>query len=207
MLTSKPSALRTATLPLRALPREGRNVVEKIKDIKDEMLMQIEQDMHEGGAERIDPKMIDGIKDLAEAEKACWEAEYYRSVTEAMEEGSMGYDDGMGYARGGRGGSGYSRGGQGGSGYNQGGRGYRRASGYEQGGYGYEQGRRGYRRGYRGQPRDSQGQYTSRRGYRRMEGGYGHDDMLMEVRQMMETADPQEREQLKMQLRQMTEQM
>lgn len=182
-------------------------MVEKIKDIKDEMLMQVEQDMHEGGAERIDPKMIDGIKDLAEAEKACWEAEYYRSVTEAMEDGQMGYDDGMGYARGGRGGSGHARGNQGGSGYEQGGYGYERGRGYRRG---YNQGRgyeRGGRRGYRGQPRDSQGQYTSRRGYRRMDGGYGHDDMLMEVRQMMETADPQEREQLKMQLRQMTEQM
>lgn len=175
-------------------------MVEKLKDLKDELLMQAEQDMHEGG--NVDPKMIDSIKDLAEAEKACWEAEYYRSVTEAMEDGAMGYDDGMmydgmGYARQG-GGSGSGRGsrggGQGGSGYEQG-RGYRR--GYERSG----------RRGYRGQSRDSMGRYTSRRGYRRMEGGYGHDDMLMEVRQMMQTADPQEREQLKMQLRQMTEQM
>ena len=30
-------------------------------------------------------KLADIIKDLAEAEKECWEAEYYRSVTEAME--------------------------------------------------------------------------------------------------------------------------
>ena len=28
------------------------------------------------------------VKDLAEAEKSCWEAEYYRSVAEAMEGGS-----------------------------------------------------------------------------------------------------------------------
>lgn len=186
-------------------------MVEKIKDIKDEILTQVEEDMHEGGADQIDPKMIDQIKDLAEAEKSCWEAEYYRSVSEAMEDGSMGYEGGqgyreeMGYAQGGRGGRGYAQGGrggsQGGSGYRQGGRGYRR--GYEQGS-GYE---RGGRRGYRGQSRDSQGRYTSRRGYRRMEGGYGHDDMLMDVRQMMESADPQEREQLKQQLRQMAEQM
>ena len=152
-------------------------MVEKIKDLKDEMLMQAEQDMHEGG--RVDPETIDGIKDLAEAEKACWEAEYYRSVTEAMEDGKSGYDDGMGYPRGG----------------NQGSmRGYRR---------GYE---RESRRGYRGQSRDSQGRYTTRRGYRRME-NYGHQDMMAEVRQMMETADPQEREQLKMQLRQMMTEM
>lgn len=157
-------------------------MVERIKDLKDELLMQAEQDMHDGG--RVDPEAIDGIKDLADAEKLCWEAEYYRSVTEAMEDGQMGYDDGMGY-RGGRGGMGYDR--QGGS--NQG-RGYRR---------GYE---RESRRGYRG--RDSMGRYTSRRGYRRME-NYGHQDMMAELRQMMETADPQEKEQLKMQLRQMTE--
>lgn len=159
-------------------------MVEKIKDLKDDLLMQAEQDMHEGG--RVDPETIDGIKDLAEAEKACWEAEYYRSVTEAMEDGQMGYDDGMGYARGGNRG-GYARGGQG---------------GYERGG------RRGYeresRRGYRG--RDSQGRYTSRRGYRRME-NYGHTDMMAEIRQMVETADPQEREQLKTQLRQMMTEM
>lgn len=152
-------------------------MVEKIKDLKDEMLMQAEQDMHEGG--RVDPETIDGIKDLAEAEKACWEAEYYRSVTEAMEDGKAGYDDGMGYSRVG----------------NQGSmRGYRR---------GYE---RESRRGYRGQQRDSQGRYTSRRGYRRME-NYGHQDMMAEIRQMMETADPQEREQLKTQLRQMMTEM
>lgn len=160
-------------------------MVEKIRDLKDEILSQAEQDMHEGG--RVDPQDIDNIKDLAEAEKACWEAEYFRGVAEAMEDGSMGYDDGMGY----RGGYGYERGGR---------RGYNRGRGYEQGG------RRGYRRGYRGQPRDSQGQYTSRRGYRRME-SYGHQDMMAEIRQMMETANPQEKEQLKMQLRQMMTEM
>lgn len=162
-------------------------MVERIKDLKDELLMQAEQDMHENGS--VDHMTIDDIKDLAEAEKSCWEAEYYRSVTEAMEDGKMGYDGGMGY-RGNRGGMGYGQG-QGGS--NQG-RGYRR---------GYE---RESRRGYRGQPRDSMGRYSSRRGYRRME-NYGHDDMMQEVRQMMETADPQEREQLKMQLRQMMTEM
>lgn len=161
-------------------------MVEKIKDLKDELLMQAEQDMHDNGM--VDPQAIDNIKDLAEAEEKCWKAEYYRSITEAMEDEQMGYDDGMGYARGGRGGIGYDRG-QGGSGQ---GRGYRR---------GYE---RESRRGYRGQSRDSMGRYTSRRGYRRMD-GYGHQDMMAELRQMMEQADPQEKEQLKMQLRQMTE--
>lgn len=161
-------------------------MVEKIKEIKDQALRRMEQSINERGIERADVgemgKLADVVKDLAEAEKSCWEAEYYRSVTEAMEDGSMGYEDGMGYARGNR--RGYAQG-QGGS------QGYRR---------GYEQGQ-----GYRGQPRDSQGQFTSRSGYRRMDGGYGHDDMMQEVRQMMQSADPQERERLKSQLRQMAE--
>lgn len=165
-------------------------MVEKIKDLKDDLLVQAEEDMHANG--RVDPETIDSIKDLAEAEKACWEAEYYRSVTEAMEDGQMGYDDGMGY-RGNRGGMGYDR--QGGSSQ---GRGYRR---------GYE---RESRRGYRNQSRDTMGRYTSRRGYRRTD-RYGHDDMMQDIRemagQMMQTADPQEKEQLKMQLRQMADQM
>ena len=176
-------------------------MVEKIASLKDEILMQAEQEMHDTG--QVNPESIDAVKDLAEAEKACWEAEYYRAVTEAMEDGQMGYDDGMGYDRGGRGGSGYAQGGRGTYGYEQG--------GYERGGRrGYNQGGRGYRRGYRGQSRDSMGRYTSRRGYRRME-SYGHQDMMQDIKQMaqqmMETADPQEKEQLKMQLRQMTEQM
>jgi hypothetical protein len=155
-------------------------LVEKIASLKDEILMQAEQEMHDTG--QVNPESIDAVKDLAEAEKACWEAEYYRTVTEAMEDGKSGYDDGMGYSR------------RGGMGYDRQGRGYRR---------GYE---RESRRGYRGQSRDSMGRYTSRRGYRRMD-GYGHTDMMAEVRQMMETADPQEREQLKMQLRQMMTEM
>lgn len=152
-------------------------MVEKIKDLKDEILMQAEQEMHDTG--QVNPESIDAVKDLAEAEKSCWEAEYYRTVTEAMEDGKAGYDDGMGYTR------------RGGMGYDRQGRGYRR---------GYE---RESRRGYRGQSRDSMGRYTSRRGYRRE--SYGHDDLMQEVKQLMQTADPQEREQLKMQLRQMTE--
>lgn len=158
-------------------------MVEKIADLKDQMLMRMEGEISERGIENADVntlgKIADQIKDLAEAEKSCWEAEYYRTVTEAMEDGKAGYDDGMGYTR------------RGGMGYDRQGRGYRR---------GYE---RESRRGYRGQSRDSMGRYTSRRGYRRE--SYGHDDLMQEVKQLMQTADPQEREQLKMQLRQMTE--
>ncbi len=145
-------------------------MVEKIKEIKDQALRRMEQSINERGIERADVgemgKLADVVKDLAEAEKSCWEAEYYRSVTEAMGDGTMGYDDGMGYSRGGQG----RRNGQGGMGYNP--------------------------------NRDSMGRYA-RRGYR--QDRYGHDDMMQEVRQMMEAADPQERERLRMQLRQMTE--
>lgn len=145
-------------------------MVEKLKDIKDELLMQVERDMNEG--RNADPKTIDSIKDLAEAEKSCWEAEYYRAVTEAMEDGSMGYEDGMNYDG------------------NAGNRG------------GNRQGYRRGRRGYRGQSRDSMGRYT-RRGYRN--GRYGHDDMMQEIKDMLMTADPQEKEQLKQKLRQMAD--
>lgn len=75
-------------------------MVDKIYEIKNKVLGQIEQDMREKGPSRIDGDMVDMVKDLAEAEKCCWEAEYYRSVVEAMGGGSgygmsgsqMGYD-------------------------------------------------------------------------------------------------------------------
>lgn len=169
-------------------------MVERIKETKDQILERMEQTINERGIDRVDVnemgKLADIVKDLAEAEKACWEAEYYMSVTEAMDE--YGYEEEMGYAQGGEGG-----GSQGGSGYR---RGYRKGG---EGGSG--QGGSGYRRGYRGQSRDSQGRYTSRRGYRRNR--YGHDDMIQDIRDMMQNADPQEKEQLKQQLRKMTNEM
>lgn len=162
-------------------------MVEKIKETKDQVLQKMEQAIAERGVERMDVaemgRLADIVKDLAEAEKSCWEAEYYRSVTEAMEDESMGYDGGMGYE-------------DGGYGYSQGGS----QNGSQGGSHGGSRGgRSGYRRGYRGQSRDSMGRYTSRRGYR-----YGHSsDVMGEVKDMMSTASPEEREQLKRQLRQM----
>lgn len=158
-------------------------MVEAIRETKDQILEKMQQTIDERGIERMDVaevgKLADAVKDMAEAEKACWEAEYYRAVTEAMDDGSMGYEDGMGYSQGGQGGS---QNGQ------QGGRGYGRG--------------RGGRRGYRGQSRDSMGRYT-RRGYR--QGRYGHDDMLQEVKDMLMSAEPQEKEQIKQRLRQMAD--
>lgn len=140
-------------------------MVELIKQTKDTVLERLERAINEKGADRMNVQEVgmlaDVVKDLAEAEKSCWEAEYYMAVTEAMGDGSMGYD-----------------------------------------GMGYSQGRQGGRRMGYSPNRDSMGRYA-RRGYSR--GGYGHDDTMQELRQMMEAADPQERERLKMQLRQMTE--
>lgn len=66
-------------------------MVDKIYEIKNKLIEQVEKDMRER-PDRVDGEMIDAIKDLAEAERNCWEAEYYRSVTEAMEgEGGSGY--------------------------------------------------------------------------------------------------------------------
>lgn len=70
-------------------------MVGKIYEIKNRALEALEKQMGDKGAERMDPELVDAVKDLAEAEKSCWEAEYYRSVVEAMN-GSSGYMP-MGY--------------------------------------------------------------------------------------------------------------
>ena len=147
-------------------------MIDKIMDVKVDVMDRLEKLIDERGLERMDAKeLFDAIKDLSEAE-------YYCSVVEAMDDYGYMPEDGMGYD-----GQGGNRGGGSRGGGNRG-------------------GQSGYRSGYRGQSRDSTGRYT-RRGYRG--GRYGHDDMMMEVRQMMEQADPQEREQLKEQLRQMVQ--
>lgn len=65
-------------------------MVDRIYTLKNQVLERIMKDVEERGIERIDGDMVDIVKDLAEAEKSCWEAEYYRKVAEAME-GSSGY--------------------------------------------------------------------------------------------------------------------
>lgn len=68
-------------------------MVERIYEIKNAVLDRIQNDIKDSGIERIDlteiGKMVDMVKDLAEAEEKCWEAEYYHNVTDAM--GSSGY--------------------------------------------------------------------------------------------------------------------
>lgn len=105
-------------------------MVNKIYELKNRLIEQLEKDARDKGVDRLDGEMVDMVKDLAEAEKCCWEAEYYRSVVEAMD-GASGYMP-MGYQ------------GQGGSmGYRAGGRGsanqYGGRRGYSDGGrYGYD---------------------------------------------------------------------
>lgn len=143
-------------------------MVELIRGLKDELLEQMEKETGERGIDRLDKEKVDMVKDLAEAEKSCWEAEYYRSVTEAME-GGYGYEMGgnqMGYG-------GMYGAQQGSRGGNRGG-----SQGGSQGGsrsYGY---------------RDSRGRYA-RRGY-----GMGYQEHIDALRMEMEQADPQQREQM-----------
>ncbi len=96
-------------------------MVEKIKANKDKVLEYMEMRLAQYGGNRMDVKemgeLADIVKDLAAAEESCWEAQYYRTVTEAMEkgEGSSGYGGGSGGGGGGGGRMGYG-GGMGGGG-------------------------------------------------------------------------------------------
>lgn len=142
---------------------------DEIKQTKEQVLQRMRKSIDERGVDRVDVAelgmLADVVKDLAEADEACWEALYYQSVTSAMD-GQRGYDGGMGYAW------------------------PERAVV-----------RRGM--GYDGPERDGIARVSASRGYR--DYPYGHDDTMGELRQMMQMADPQERERLRMQLRQMAD--
>lgn len=139
-------------------------MLDKLYDLKADMLQRLEKLVDERGLERLDAKeLTDAIKDMSEAE-------YYCSVVEAMDSygympddmSGMGYDDGMGYD--GRGGN---RGNRGGSGY-----------------------------------RDSMGRYSTRANRRR---GYrmGHMDAIENIREELQSATAEERDQLKREVLQM----
>lgn len=74
-------------------------MVEKICEIKNEVIGLIEKNIGNRGIERADVnelgKLADIVKDLAEAEEKCMKATYYCTVTKAME-GSSGYSSGGG---------------------------------------------------------------------------------------------------------------
>lgn len=72
-------------------------MVDEIYSLKNRILAHIEDETT--NMNRIDVKeigeLVDMVKDLAEAEKYCWEATYYRSISQAMETyeaGQRGYE-------------------------------------------------------------------------------------------------------------------
>lgn len=140
-------------------------MIDKLYDLKSDVVERLMKVVDERGLERMSAdELFDAMKDLSEAE-------YYCSVTDAMENYgympddmmNMGYDDGMGYD--GRGG-------------NRGGSGNR--SGY----------------------RDSMGRYSTRANRRR---GYrmGHMDAIENIREELQSATAEERDQLKREVLQM----
>lgn len=65
-------------------------MVDKIYSLKNKFIERIEADISNRGIDRVNVQemgeLVDIVKDLAEAEKDCWKAQYYRhAVTEAME--------------------------------------------------------------------------------------------------------------------------
>lgn len=134
-------------------------MIDKLYDLKSDVVERLMKVIDERGLERMSAdELFDAMKDLAEAE-------YYCSVTDAME--SYGYmpDDMMGMGYDGRGG-------------NRGGSGNR--SGY----------------------RDSMGRYSTRANRRR---GYrmGHMDAIENIREELQSATAEERDQLKREVLQM----
>lgn len=86
-------------------------MVDKIYQAKAKVLERIDRSIAERGTDRMDIQemgmLADIVKDLSEAEQACWEAEYYKSISQAMAGGhgyvptssgrvqpAMGYDAG-----------------------------------------------------------------------------------------------------------------
>lgn len=78
-------------------------MVEDIYKLKNKILLHVERETQ--NMDRIDVKevgeLVDMVKDLAEAEKSCWEASYYKAVTQAMEGGqdAAGYGAMRGYGQ------------------------------------------------------------------------------------------------------------
>lgn len=162
-------------------------MIDKICKMKDKLCEYAHQQMQQG-LDRVDTRemgaVVDMIKDLAEAEKSCMEADYYESVVEAMEEGG----DRYGYDGGGSSGGG-SRGGSGGR------------SGYRMESSDGEGGRMGYKNQYGNWPANpaNRRRRMRRRGYT--------EESVENIRSMMEEADPARREQLKRDLEELMREM
>lgn len=154
-------------------------MVEDLKKTKDMFLTHMEKMIAErGGVDRVDVKLMgeyaDIVKDMAEAEEKCWKAEYYKTVTEAMQRGGS---EPAGYTQMGSGGG---QGGGGRMGYN-GGSGSSANGGRM--GYGSQGGTGGGRMGYGGQ-----------------DGMMGHSDPVAAIRDMLATGSPEMRAQIRNEL-------
>lgn len=158
----------------------------RIKKMKEKLIEEAQSRMQnmDGGSIEQMGQIVDMIKDLSEAEKACLEAEYYDTVIDAMDSGS----DRYGYT------------GQGGSGDDRSGNrsGYRDPYMMEEDGEG---GRMGYRNQYGNFPANPK---NRRRRMRRS--GYS-EESIENLRQMMEDADPERKRQLKNDLEELMQEM
>lgn len=158
----------------------------RIKKMKEKLIEEAQSRMQnmDGGSIEQMGQIVDMIKDLSEAEKACLEAEYYDAVIDAMDSGS----DRYGYT------------GQGGSGDGRSGNrsGYRDPYMMEEDGEG---GRMGYKNQYGNWPANPK---NRRRRMRRS--GYS-EESIENIRQMMEDADPERKRQLKRDLEELMQEM
>ena len=154
----------------------------RITKMKDRLIEEAQSRMDnlDGGSIEQMGQIIDMIKDLAETEKACMEADYYDSVVEAMDG-----DDRYGYdPQGGRSSVGRPSGG-------------RRYEAMDDG----EGGRMGYKNQYGNWPANPA---NRRRRMRRR--GYS-EESVENLRQMMEEADPERKRQLKQDLEELMREM
>ena len=154
----------------------------RIVKMKERLIEEAQSRMEnlDGGSIEQMGQIIDMIKDLAETEKACMEADYYDSVVEAMDgEDRYGYDP-----QGGRSGVGRSSGG-------------RRYESMDDG----EGGRMGYKNQYGNWPAN-----PSNRRRRMRRRGYS-EESVENLRQMMEEADPERKRQLKQDLEELMREM
>lgn len=154
--------------------------MQRIKRMKEKLIEEAQgrmQNMDGGSIEQMG-QIVDMIKDLSEAEKACLETEYYDCVIDAMEDGQRyGYD------------------GQGGN-TSSGRQGYRESYVMNDSG----EGRMGYRNQYGNFPANSGNRHRMRRS------GYS-EESIDNIRQMMEDADPERKRQLKRDLEDLMSEM
>ena len=151
----------------------------RISKMKDRLIEEAQSRMEnlDGGSIEQMGQIIDMIKDLAETEKACMEADYYDSVVEAMDG-----DDRYGYD---------PQDGRSGVGRSGGGRRYEAV----------DDDRMGYKNQYGNWPANPA---NRRRRMRRR--GYS-EESVENLRQMMEEADPERKRQLKQDLEELMREM